>query len=116
MRSENLFSSSCFGPFRLFGWTLITFLLLIALWLLRAEQMPVILYKLCLVTTGAVLGYWIDRAIFPYARPHTHFPPELVPSGDGKTICSRQSILPALFMFRRAVIVFACVLGLTLGL
>jgi len=110
----------CIGPFRLFGWALITLSLLIGLWLLRPEQMPVILYKFCLVTFGAVLGYWIDRAIFPYARPHTWLPMhgEIAPGGVGSipTLQLSESIFPVLLMIRRTIIVFACILGLTLGL
>lgn len=94
--------SHCGNPFRLFGWTLTTILLMAVLFALRAEQAPVILYKLCLVTAGAVLGYWIDRALFPYARPHTQI--------------GSFTVFWALLMIRRAVIVFACILGLTLGL
>lgn len=110
----------CIGPFRLFGWTLITLSLLIGLGMLRPEQMPVILYKLCLVTFGAVLGYWIDRAVFPYARPHEAMPATWeVHDASGKyDFHSGQnlSLFAALLMLRRTVIVFACVLGLTLGL
>ncbi|AKA81230.1 hypothetical protein VO64_0684 [Pseudomonas synxantha] len=51
------------------------------------------------MTLGCVLGYWLDRALFPYARP------DMVPSCD-------QSMAG----IRRALVVLGCVLGLTLGL
>lgn len=104
--------SHCGNPFRLFGWTLITILLMALLFALRAEQAPVILYKLCLVTAGAVLGYWIDRALFPYARPHLEMPAQYEDTSPSLL----PSLFPALLMIRRTIVVFACILGLTLGL
>lgn len=101
----------CRGPFRLFGWTIITVLLLLLLGILRPEQLQVVLYKLSLVTLGAVLGYWIDRAMFPYARPHTQISCNANIHSD-----PMMRTLPALLMLRRAVVVFACIIGLTLGL
>lgn len=84
---------------RLTYWTLITIGLLAALYLIAPTKIAVVLYKAALVTGGGVLGYWIDRALFPYARPDrvrvTHQPWAGI---------------------RRALIVLACILGLTLGL
>lgn len=84
---------------RLTFWALITVLLLIALYLIAPTKIAVVLYKAALVTGGAVLGYWIDRALFPYARPD-------------QTRAAHQPWAG----LRRAIIVLACVLGLTLGL
>src|SRR5690625_7744369 len=55
---------------RLLGWSITTALLMLVIWLVAPHQMPVIAYKAALVCFGGVLGYWIDRALFPYARPH----------------------------------------------
>lgn len=82
---------------------LITVVLLALLAYLAPQQLPVVLYKCALVTMGAVLGYWIDRMLFPYARPHQYHQ-----FGDRWFL--------SLAALRRAVIVLACVLGLTLGL
>lgn len=54
---------------RLFGWLIATVLLLVVIALLAPQQLPVSLYKLSLVTTAGVVGYWLDRSLFPYARP-----------------------------------------------
>lgn len=35
-------------------------------------QLPVALYKLTLIALAAVIGYWLDRALFPYARPDSY--------------------------------------------
>lgn len=85
---------------RLTDWTLVTLALLLALALLAPEQLQVVLYKAGLVTLGAAMGYWIDRSLFPYGRPH-----ECI-----------GFLLIGMSMLRRAMIVLACVLGLTLGL
>jgi hypothetical protein len=81
-------------------WSLITVLLLLALALVRPEQLQVVLYKSGLVTLGAVLGYWIDKALFPEGRPAEQ----------------NSLILVGAAYLRRSLIVLACVLGLTLGL
>lgn len=89
---------------RCFLWMLISVLLLFSVAAISPKEIPVILYKLSMVTTGAVLGYWIDRALYPYDRPHSYAEAgeDLIPRG--------------LAMLRRALVVIACVLGLTLGL
>lgn len=55
---------------RLFGWFIVATLLLIALAVLMQNQPPPPLYRVPMAGLGGVLGYWLDRAIFPYARPH----------------------------------------------
>lgn len=89
---------------RCFFWLLISFLLLYTVAIISPKEIPVILYKLSMVTTGAVLGYWIDRALFPYDRPHSY-------AESGEDLIPR-----GLAMLRRALVVIACVLGLTLGM
>jgi len=81
------------------NWALITIALLLALAVVAPTKMPVVLYKCGLVTLGGVLGYWIDRALFPYARPNQVRRYERSWAG-----------------IRRALVVLACILGLTLGL
>lgn len=86
---------------RLTSWALVAAALLVAVAILHPEQLTVVLWKLCLVTLGAPVAYWIDRAMSPYGRPHAMDP------DDG-----RRDIA----MFRRAIVFLAVVLGLTLGL
>ena len=50
-------------------WLVLAALLLVAIAIVAPPQLPVVLYKACLVALAAVLGYWLDRALFPYARP-----------------------------------------------
>lgn len=84
---------------RMTDWTLISLALLLCLAIIAPGKLPVVLYKCGLVTLGGVLGYWIDRALFPYARP------DQVPE--------TQRCMAGV---RRALVVLACILGLTLGL
>ena len=86
--------------------TVIAIALLAALAVVAPHQLPVVLYKCGLVTLGAVLGYWIDRNLFPYSRPHE------------ATCVDRAGAhwARSMAMLRRAIVVLACVLGLTLGL
>ena len=50
-------------------WLLLALLLLACIAIVAPPQLPVVLYKACLIALAAVLGYWLDRALFPYARP-----------------------------------------------
>ena len=71
------------------------------------QQLPVSLYKLSLVSLAAVVGYWLDRSLFPYARPDRFM-------GE----CYDLAIaghLAAVSMIRRAVIVGCAMLAMGLG-
>ena len=86
---------------RMTVFAVISLLLLLAIYAVRPEQLQVVLYKACLVTIGAVLGYYIDRALFLVeSRPHQ---------------CIGGIHIVGAWL-RRALIVTACILGLTLGL
>ena len=50
---------------RLSGWLLTSVLLLGTIGLVSPQQLPVVVYKLSLITLAAVLGYWLDRSHFP---------------------------------------------------
>lgn len=95
-------------PPRLSGWLLITLLLLACVWLIAPHQLPVSLYKLSLVATAAVVGYWIDRSLFPYARPDVFLDQHDIPDD---TLLR----LMAMAMVRRAIIVGCAMLAMGLG-
>lgn len=84
---------------RLWKTWLVTALLLGVVAWLNSEQIAVAIKKVALLTLGAGLGYGLDRALFPYARPHA-----LV---DGETF--------RMAMLRRAIIVAASVLAIALA-
>lgn len=112
---------------RLYGWLIATILLLVTIGLLYPQQLPVSLYKLSLVSMAGVAGYWLDRSLFPYARPDS-FMVEVVPKeeacdidldADCKLIpwetVNSDGFLFAMAMLRRAVIVGCAMLAIGLG-
>lgn len=96
---------------RLSGWAVITVVLLLAVWLLAPQQLPVSLYKLSLLTLAGVVGYWLDRSFYPYARPD-----QFLTNGDtlAESVLSPDLLLAA-SMIRRAIIVGAAMLAMALG-
>lgn len=112
---------------RLSGWLLITLVLLACVWAVAPHQLPVSLYKLSLVSLAAVVGYWLDRSLFPYARPdvflalQTHDESMEDAGPDGATIELHAIPDPALAqlmavaMLRRAIIIGATMLAMGLG-
>jgi len=78
-------------------------------------------YKAHLMALGGWGGYWLDRALFPYDRPHTYLlgaetveaceveQPELV---EGVFVGAANF---GASMMRRAIIVAACLLCVGLG-
>lgn len=91
---------SCFRS----GW--IGFAALLSLSIVYAvapQQLPIVLLKLSEVSLGAYVGYWIDRNIFYYARPHQFL----------NTL--RYDVFP-LAMLRRAIIVAATMVAFALAL
>lgn len=85
---------------RMLDWGVIAALLTLAIGILAPHQLGVTLYKLSLVSLAAVAGYWIDRGLFPYARP------------DELTLSESQ--VSAAFI-RRAIVVAAVILGVSWG-
>ena len=96
---------------RMSGWLLIVVALMAAVWLLAPHQLTVSLYKLSLVTLAAVVGYWLDRSLFPYARPHVFFEQD-DDNPEGLTIVT--SVAGAM-MYRRAIIIAAAMIAVSLG-
>ena len=54
---------------RLSTWLIIATLLIVVIGLVSPQQVPVVVYKLSLVSLAGVIAYWIDRSLFPYGRP-----------------------------------------------
>lgn len=108
---------------RLSGWTLISALLLVAVFAFAPHQLPVSLYKLSLVSLAAVVGYHLDRSLFPYARPDSFMKVEGAIAGElgGEPVQLLESpdlgtqIVMAVCMLRRAIIVGCAMLAMGLG-
>lgn len=86
---------------------LISVLLLVAVAFIAPQQLPVSLYKLSLVTLAGVVGYWLDREMFPYARPDK-------PQLECRDVTALMHIQAAA-MIRRAIIVGCAMLAMGLG-
>ena len=112
---------------RLFGWLIATVLLLAVIGLLYPQQLPVSLYKLSLVTMAGVAGYWLDRSLFPYARPDS-FIVKIEPKGESCDIdldgdcklipwevVDGDGFVFAMAMLRRAIIVGCAMMAIGLG-
>ena len=63
---------------RMSDWLIVALVLALVVWLMAPQQLPVSIYKLSLVSMAAVAGYWIDRSLFPYARPDGQLARELL--------------------------------------
>lgn len=97
---HNILDKLRIGP-----WLILAMLTTIAVGLLYPHQLGVLLWSLTKLCWGAYLGYWIDRSIFPYARPD-RFNPDL----DTNERTSWEVL-----MLRRALIIGAAILALGLG-
>lgn len=110
---------------RLLTLLIIVVSLLIGLFLIAPHQLPVALYKLCLVSLGALAGYWIDRVIFPYARPDSFLVNDWrrttvaefgSPGAVDYPVVGGYQKVYAAAMIRRALIVMAVAISVALGL
>jgi len=107
---------------RLFAWILFSTLLFAGLFFVHPQQAAVAYYKFALVLGGAVVGYWLDRSTFPYARPDGFLKDfwqkgtsEPLNQADFEVVEEYKTVY-ALVMLRRAIIMSAVILGVTLGL
>ena len=110
---------------RMYAWLLISILMLFAascaqeFW--PGTLIAVTLYKAQLMTLGGWGGYWLDRALFPYDRPHVYVEdePPIDPLRPEASAIENMLIgaPPGLgdSMLRRAIIVAACLICVGLG-
>ncbi|MBC17105.1 MAG: hypothetical protein CL942_08640 [Desulfovibrio sp.] len=101
-------------------------LLLCLVAFISPQQLPVIVYKVSLVTIAGFAGYCFDRALFPYARPDKYDIDGILveasesqePESETTTVFDSSSdwIPFVAAQFRRAAIVCACMLAVGLGL
>ncbi len=89
---------------RLWGWVLIALVLVAIVAYVSPHQVPVVLYKVAMVTLSAVIAYWIDRSLFKYV-PHAALDNDLPKSTYG-----------AARLIARALIYLGTVLAVSLGL
>jgi hypothetical protein len=86
---------------RMWQWYLIAAVLVVVIWLVTPQQVPVVIYKLCMLVIAAVLAFCVDRSLFKVLQ-------HAVPSSD--------AIFSAARMIARALVFLAVVIGVTLGI
>nr|DAI22375.1 MAG TPA: Putative 2/3 transmembrane domain holin [Caudoviricetes sp.] len=108
---------------RLLSWFVSALVLLALIVVISPQQLPVVFYKLSLVSIAAIVGYHLDRALFPYSSPGSYLKtnwktPTITPRDNEPEhpICDGYQLVFALVVLRRALIVGAVMLGVTLGL
>ncbi len=108
---------------RLFVWLAVGLWLFLLIGIAYPAQIGVAVFKVALLAVAGYLGYWLDRSLFPYARPdgylaetkHKRYyndPKEhaadfKVNEGYHQVFCSA--------MIRRAIIVGSAMLAIGLG-
>lgn len=101
--------------FRMLACLLLAFALCAGVFAIAPHQLPVSLYKLSLVMLGAYAAYWLDRWLFPYARPDV-FLERVKPVADKSRNDELQWLgIAGQAMLRRAIIVAAVVVAVGLG-
>ncbi len=105
---------------RLFYLFLFNLALIGIIFAIAPQQAPVTLYKLSLVTLAGLVGYWLDRAIFPYARPDAFVKYKQVAFKQSfpftETIVHKDlEFVFAAALIRRAIIIGCAMLAMGLG-
>ncbi|WNL39842.1 putative holin [Halomonas sp. PAMB 3232] len=95
--------STLLDKLRIGPWLVGAIITSIVVGILYPHQLGVLLWSLTKLCWGAYLGYWIDRSMFPYARP-----------GAWVDSDADRPLLPQ-FMLRRVIIIAAAILALGLG-
>jgi hypothetical protein len=108
---------------RLTLWILICVALIAGVIVLYPPQLPVIISKLLFVALAGVVGYYLDRSLFPYARPDGYLahpladryglPPQ-VTDADYQINTGYERVFAAA-LIRRALIIGAAMPAIGLG-
>lgn len=107
---------------RLTSFIVLALLLIVLIAAVSPVQLPVVAYKLSLISLAAVVAYWLDRALFPYARPDGYLVRDWRCGACTGTnpvdfpIVQEYRLAFSLACLRRALIVMGVVIGVALGL
>lgn len=103
---------------RMAGWLFISLALTVFIAVTAPQQLPVSIYKLSLITSAAWVAYWIDRSLFPYARPDAFMDWPFSVGGPycpQKGLSKEQVLAFCLAQLRRAIIIAAAMIAVALG-
>ncbi len=105
--------------FRMWQWVALAIICVAVLIFIAPQQLGVLLLKATYITTGLAVGYYADRVIFYYARPH-EMAAQSWREKIGHTVKNEriESAYRAysMAMIRRAIIVGSVVIAFALGL
>ena len=102
---------------RLRGWLVAAVLLLLIIALVSPQQLPVVVSKLSLISRAAVRGYWLDRSLFPKARPGQYLKHDERLMAEGRwPVQTGLHLVFSAALIRRALIVAAVCLAVAMGL
>lgn len=103
---------------RLGGWLFAAALLIGIIATVSPQQLPVVIYKLALITLAAVLGYWLDRSLFPDSSPGQLMTNGIVRASadDLPATAIDWCVILAAALIRRSLIVAAVCLSVAIGL
>jgi len=103
-------------------WLWVSLALVVLIGVTAPHLLPVSLYKLSLITSAAWVGYWVDRGLFPYARPDIYLvhpwslaAPYVPPTPASAEVRPGYAVVFAAAMLRRAAIIAAAMIGVALG-
>ncbi len=103
-------------------WLVLAALLLAFVFSAAPQKFEVAVYKAALIALAAVLGYWLDRALFPYSRPDGYLARDWrygtdEPLGDvDYPVVTGYASVFAAAMLRRALVVGCVIFGVAQGL
>ncbi|HEX7866567.1 MAG TPA: putative holin [Variovorax sp.] len=114
---------------RLLPWLIVSIFLAVLALFVQSEYpgnvLAVSIYKAHLLSLGGWAGYWLDRGLFPYDRPHEFLLPEQEAASEPVTLPEGTKLLEgvalaspsdyAASMIRRAIIVAAALICVGLG-
>jgi len=90
---------------------MMTIVLMITISYFSTDQIQIAIYKFAITSGAAILGYWIDYMMFSRYRPG-EFKREMLGAENGE----RFAILISAMQIRRALIILAITVSVSLGL
>lgn len=105
--------------FRMWQWVALAIAFTAALYFIAPQQLGVLLLKATYITIALAIGYYADRVMFYYARPHEMLNAawvETTTHTHKSERCEAAYRAYSLAMIRRAIVVAAVVIAFALGL
>lgn len=105
--------------FRMWQWVLLGAICTAGLYIVAPQQLGVLLLKATYITVALAVGYYADRVIFYYARPHKMAKDAWIETSTHtfkSERCEAAYRAYTFAMLRRAIVVGAVVIAFCLGL